>query len=86
MTAARGGHSAVRIAIKWRAPNQPKLTPVDARSSLFQISGIVPGGPPMRLSAIGTVQRRSLVLILRDSTKPWAMLATDWTPKGLCNR
>jgi quercetin dioxygenase-like cupin family protein len=29
-------------------------------------SGIVPGGPPMRLTGTGTVQRRSLVLILHE--------------------
>ena len=48
-------------------------------------SGIVAGGPPMRLTGTGSVQRRSLVLILGDSSKPWANMATDWTPKGLCN-
>jgi quercetin dioxygenase-like cupin family protein len=30
---------------------------------------IVPGGPPMHLTATGTVQRRALVLILHDSSK-----------------
>ncbi|GAC1398414.1 MAG: hypothetical protein NVSMB68_14180 [Thermoanaerobaculia bacterium] len=48
-------------------------------------SGIVRGGPPMRLTGTGTVERRSLVLILGDSSQPWASMATDWTPKGLCN-
>src|SRR6266567_7806900 len=31
---------------------------------------IVPGGPPMHLTATGTEQRRSLVLILHESSKP----------------
>jgi len=48
-------------------------------------SGIVPGGPPMRLSGTGTVQRRSLVLVLHDSSQRWAAPANDWTPKGLCD-
>lgn len=48
-------------------------------------SGIVPGGPPMRLTGTGRVQRRSLVLILHDTSKHWASPAPDWTPKGLCN-
>lgn len=48
-------------------------------------SGIVPGGPPMRLTGTGTVQRRSLVLVLHDSSQRWAAPASDWTPKGLCN-
>jgi hypothetical protein len=45
---------------------------------------IVPGGPPMHLTATGTVQRRALVLILHDSSKPASISAHDWTPKGLC--
>jgi len=47
-------------------------------------SGIVPEGPPMMLTGIGTGERRSLVLILHDSTKPMTMAATDWTPTGSC--
>jgi quercetin dioxygenase-like cupin family protein len=45
---------------------------------------IVPGGPPMHLTATGKEQRRALVLILHDSTKPATTLVSDWTPKGLC--
>lgn len=45
---------------------------------------IVPGGVPMRLSVTGTENRRSLVLILHDSAQPHTIVATDWTPKGLC--
>jgi quercetin dioxygenase-like cupin family protein len=45
---------------------------------------IVPGGPSMLLTATGTVQRRALVLILHQSSKPPTTLANDWTPKGLC--
>jgi hypothetical protein len=45
---------------------------------------IVPGGPPMHLTATGTEQRRSLVLILHESSKPATTRVTDWTPKGLC--
>jgi quercetin dioxygenase-like cupin family protein len=45
---------------------------------------IVPGGPPMHLTATGTVQRRALVLILHDSSKPPTTLTHDWAPKGLC--
>jgi quercetin dioxygenase-like cupin family protein len=46
---------------------------------------IVPGGPPMHLTATGTEQRRALVLILHESSKPSTTLIHDWTPKGLCN-
>jgi Flp pilus assembly protein TadD/quercetin dioxygenase-like cupin family protein len=47
---------------------------------------IVPGGPPMELTATGTEIRRSLALVLHDATKPASVLAPDWTPKGLCGR
>jgi quercetin dioxygenase-like cupin family protein len=45
---------------------------------------IVPGGPPMHLTATGTEVRKSLVLILHDSSKPATTLVHDWVPKGLC--
>jgi quercetin dioxygenase-like cupin family protein len=45
---------------------------------------IVPGGPPMHLTATGTETRRAIVLILHASSKPATALIHDWTPKGLC--
>jgi quercetin dioxygenase-like cupin family protein len=45
---------------------------------------IVPGGPPMHLTATGTETRRALVLILHDSTQPPTTPTRDWTPRGLC--
>ena len=45
---------------------------------------IVPGGPPMELTATGTETRRALVLILHDSAQPATTLTSDWMPKGLC--
>jgi len=45
---------------------------------------IVPGGPPMHLTATGTETRRALVLILHDSAQPATTPTPDWTPKGLC--
>lgn len=47
---------------------------------------VVPGEQPMSLSVSGTEQRRSLVLVLYDASKPWMIMATDWTPQGLCGR
>jgi hypothetical protein len=38
----------------------------------------------MHLTATGNGQRRALVLILHESSKPASMLVHDWTPKGLC--
>lgn len=45
---------------------------------------IVPEDEPMRLTVIGKEKRRGLVLVLHDSTKPWATMIHDWTPKNLC--
>jgi quercetin dioxygenase-like cupin family protein len=45
---------------------------------------IIPGGPPMHLTATGTERRRALVLILHEATKPPTTPAHHWTPKGLC--
>jgi quercetin dioxygenase-like cupin family protein len=45
---------------------------------------IVPGGPPMHLTATGTEVRRALVLILHETSKPSTTMDHHWTPKGLC--
>jgi quercetin dioxygenase-like cupin family protein len=45
---------------------------------------IVPGGPPMHLTATGTETRRAIVLILHDSSKPATTQVHDWSPRGLC--
>jgi quercetin dioxygenase-like cupin family protein len=47
---------------------------------------IVPEGPPMALNSVGTETRRSVLLVLHDTTQPWITMATDWEPKGLCPR
>jgi len=45
---------------------------------------IVEGGAPMHLTAVGTEQRRALVLILHRAGEPPTTPTRDWTPKGLC--
>ena len=45
---------------------------------------LIAGGQPMRLTSIGTETRRSIVLVLHDSSQPWKVPASGWTPKGLC--
>ena len=45
---------------------------------------IIPGGPPMHLTATGSETRRAIVLILHNSSKPATTLVHDWIPKGLC--
>jgi quercetin dioxygenase-like cupin family protein len=45
---------------------------------------VVPEGPPMALSSVGTETRRSVLLVLHDTSQPWITMASDWKPKGLC--
>ena len=45
---------------------------------------IVPMGLTMHLTAIGTERRRSIVIILHQSSQPPTTMVHDWTPKGLC--
>lgn len=49
-------------------------------------STIIPGGLPMALLARGTETRRSVVLILHDSSQPASTFVNDWAPKGLCEK
>jgi quercetin dioxygenase-like cupin family protein len=45
---------------------------------------VVPAGPPMRLTGMGSETRRSLVLVLHDAAQPWMTMTTDWTPEAKC--
>src|SRR2546426_415699 len=45
---------------------------------------VVPEGPPMALSSVGTETRRSVLLVLHDTSQPWITIASDWQPRGLC--
>ncbi len=45
---------------------------------------VVPEGPPMALSSVGTETRRAVLLVLHDTSQPWITMANDWKPKGLC--
>lgn len=59
----------------------------DGRMQISRIGGapvIVPMGLSMHLTAIGTELRRSIVLILHQSSQPPVTMVHDWTPKGLC--
>jgi quercetin dioxygenase-like cupin family protein len=47
---------------------------------------IVPSGLSMHLTATGTEQRRALVLILHETSKPATTQMPDWVPKGLCKK
>jgi hypothetical protein len=59
----------------------------DGRMQLSHVGGppvIVPMGLSMHLTAIGTEERRSIVLILHKSSQPPTTMVHDWTPKGMC--
>jgi quercetin dioxygenase-like cupin family protein len=45
---------------------------------------VVPMGPPMVLTGMGTEMRRSVVLVLHDTGEPWMTLTTDWKPSKPC--
>ena len=47
-------------------------------------STIAPPILPMTAMTVGTELRRSLVLVLYDTAKPWQTAVSEWTPKGLC--
>jgi quercetin dioxygenase-like cupin family protein len=47
-------------------------------------STIAPPGLPMKATTVGTELRRSLVLVLHETAKPWVTPVPDWTPEGLC--
>lgn len=45
---------------------------------------VVPMGPPMVLTGMGTELRRAVALVLHDTREPWFALATDWKPAKPC--
>lgn len=45
---------------------------------------LIAGGQPMQLTSIGTETRRSIVLVLHDSSQSWKVPTSGWTPKGVC--
>jgi quercetin dioxygenase-like cupin family protein len=47
-------------------------------------AAVIREGPPMMLSSVGTETRRSVLLVLHDSTQPWTSPVTDWKPAGRC--
>ena len=47
-------------------------------------SAVIVQGPPMAISSVGTEIRRSVLVVLHDSTEPWITTDPVWKPKGLC--
>ena len=48
-------------------------------------SAVVPMGPPMVLTRMGAEMRRSVVLVLHDTSQPWMTITTDWKPAAPCS-
>lgn len=85
MTAPAHKHSGPEA---WYAVGgETYLETSDGRKQISVIGGppvIVPMGLSMHLTAIGSEERRSIVLILHQSSQPPVTMVHDWTPKGLC--
>jgi len=47
-------------------------------------SAVVPEGPAMNIQSVSTEIRRSVLLILHDTSQHFVTRTSDWTPKGLC--
>jgi quercetin dioxygenase-like cupin family protein len=61
----------------------------DGRVQIGRAGGppvIVPMGLAMHLTATGSEERRAIVLILHQSSKPATTVIHNWTPKGLCRK
>jgi quercetin dioxygenase-like cupin family protein len=73
----------------YTATGETCLETSDGRAQVGRAGGapvIVPMGLSMSLTATGSTLRRSLVLILHQSSMPPTTLVHDWTPKGLCKQ
>jgi quercetin dioxygenase-like cupin family protein len=80
--AARHGPEA------WHTLSGESCIETPAGTSLGRAGGdpvILEPGVPLQVTATGSEERRSLVLVLHDASKPPAMPA-DWRPAGLCDR
>jgi hypothetical protein len=66
---------------------QTCLETSDGRMQISRVDGppvIVPMGLSMHLTAIGSERRRSIVIILHESSQRPTTMVHDWTPRGLC--
>jgi hypothetical protein len=45
---------------------------------------MVPAGPPMAISGVGSETRRSVLLVLHPNGEPWVAPSPDWTAEGRC--
>ena len=72
----------------YRLPAFSFLGWLNSRPAPALLAGSFPMTLPRihRLSITGTEERRSLALVLHDSSQPWVIRTHEhgWTPKGLC--
>ena len=61
-------------------------TPDGVRTAGAGESLIVPEGPPMVLTGVGSTVRRAMAVVVHDAAQHWSIPAPDWTPKGACPR
>lgn len=47
-------------------------------------SAVVPEGPPMILSTVGSETRRAVLMVIHDSRKPWNVEHGAWQPTQSC--
>lgn len=59
-------------------------TPAGAHRAGAGASLALPGGVPMQLNHAGKAVRRSLVLVIHPTTKPWIDRKPQWRPTGAC--
>jgi len=67
---------------EWRASSGERIATIGPLP--ITAGAVVPEGPPMALSSVGTETRRSVLLVLHDTSRPWITIASDWQPRGLC--
>jgi quercetin dioxygenase-like cupin family protein len=61
-------------------------TPDATKVSRAGESAVIQAGPPMALSGVGSENRTAVLLVLHDSSQPWMMRESTWTPPGRCPR
>ena len=59
-------------------------TPAGAHRAGSGESLALPGGVPMQLAHVGKTVRRSLVLVIHPTGRPWIDRKPQWTPTGRC--
>jgi mannose-6-phosphate isomerase-like protein (cupin superfamily) len=59
-------------------------TPEGIRLARANEGAVVPEGPPMALTSVGSETRRSITLVVHDTSQPWITEVSDWAPLGKC--